>query len=61
MIEDLNQRFNGLIAEVQGLTDEVDSLMLGAGDEGETKKRAGAAKGRAEKSRAAAADIEKTA
>jgi len=61
MIEDLNQRFNGLIAEVQGLTDEVDSLMLGAGDEGETKKRAAAAKGRAEKSRAAAADIEKTA
>jgi len=61
IIEDLNQRFNGLIAEVQGLTDEVDSLMLGAGDEGETKKRAGAAKGRAERSRAAAADIEKTA
>ena len=61
MMEDLNQRFNGLIGEVQGLTDEVDSLMLGVGDEGETKQRAAAAKARAEKSREAAAEIEKTA
>jgi hypothetical protein len=60
MMELLNKKFKGLILEVQQLTREVDSLMLGVGGK-ETKERAGAAKGRAEKSRQAAADIEKTA
>jgi len=60
MMELLNIRFKGLILEVQQLAREVDSLMLGVGGK-ETKERAGAAKGRAEKSRQAAADIEKSA
>ena len=60
IMELINEKFKGLILEVQQLAREVDSLMLGVGGK-ETKERAGAAKGRAEKSRQAAADIEKSA
>ena len=58
IFEALNQKFQNLLSEMQGLVDQVDDLMYKAKKPKETKKSAGAAKKKAEKVKTKAGNIE---